>query len=144
MAETVRNRERRSRREALEKYRSRRCHRRRHHHGRSQANIAARVPGSAGALPRPRSQRKGARLVLAWGAATFGEGREVVVLRRGAGARAGAGWALELSLSGAVGRGRASFRRSCCCGVGLSTHISAAFQKLMAPDRPRIGPSAIS
>lgn len=95
MADTVRKGEGGATGGALEKSESRHCRHHRHHHGRSQADTAARVPGRAGALPRPRSQRKGARLVLAWGAAAFGEGPIEAVLPRGA----RAGWELGLSRS---------------------------------------------
>lgn len=93
--DTVRKHENGATGEASEKSQSRHCRHHRPYHGRGKANITARVPGSAGALPRPRSQRKGARLVLAWGAAAFGEGPREAVLPRGE----RAGWELSWSWS---------------------------------------------
>lgn len=93
MAKTVRKREGGATGKPPEKNQNRRCHHCRHHYGRSKTDIAAGVPGSAGSLPRPGSQRKGARLVLAWGAAAFGEGPMEAVLRRGA--QSGVGPRLE-------------------------------------------------
>lgn len=84
VAETVRKCEDGAAGKPKEKNQSYCCHHCRHHHGRSKADIAARVSGSPGALPRPRSQRKGARLILAWGAAAFGEGPRETVLCHGA------------------------------------------------------------
>lgn len=48
------------------------------------------------------------------------------VLRRGAGAEWDLGLSREPERAGGPWE-RASFRRSCCCGVGLSSHICAAF-----------------
>lgn len=139
VADTVRKGEGGATGGAVEKSESRHCRHHRHHHGRSQADPAARVPGGAGALPRPGSQRKGARLVLARGAAAFGEGA-----RRGRSAprgQGGVGTRLEPEPEPAVGLVRSSSGRSCSAGWGCEAAAScAAFWKLGAAGPARSGP----